>query len=255
MSQYQNQPLNDGPHSRRGAAKPPIAVRVRPHPHRRHDWLDGDRDGTAPVPAPGQGSAAAAGSTAHGVPRRLARVGILGATTLGMGIAAHLLDADVPVTVYDPSRESLDRATASLRSACHEACAAGDLTAARRDRRIALLAGTVNLHHLKDCDVIVEVMHAGMDETGRLVRRLNEIAMPEAILMACVATGDIDHIASLAKYPQNVLGFHLSQGAGGAQVWEFVPAKATAEGTLAAATALVEELCRAPEGAGMRDRA
>ena len=170
------------------------------------------------------------------------RVGIMGATAAGIGIARSLLTADIPVTLHEAARESLDQATAALRSEYQESVGKGELTPAQRDRRVALLAATINLHHLKDCDVIVDAL--GMDLATReaLVRRLNEVARPDAVLMTRAA--DLDQIAAVARFPANVLGYHLS---GSATAWELVPAKATSRGTLAAATRLLATLGVPPQ--------
>jgi 3-hydroxyacyl-CoA dehydrogenase len=190
----------------------------------------------------------AAGET----PQPVGRVGILGATAEGMGIATGLLAANIPVTVYDVAREPLDKATASVRSACQDAFMGGELTADQRDRRVALLAGTVNLHHLKDCDVIIDAMCADMGTRQHLLRRLNEVARPGAIWMTHAANVDIDHVASLARSPDNVLGFHLSNGANPLQGWELVPGRATSARALATASALVGKFGTPPEGIAVR---
>jgi 3-hydroxyacyl-CoA dehydrogenase len=183
---------------------------------------------------------------AEASPRPVRRVGIMGATTTGMGIAMHLLEADIPVTVLDLARETLDRATASARSDYQEAFLAGELTAIQRDRRIALLAGTINLHHLKDCDVIMDALDTDIGVREQLLRRLNELARPDVILMTCSPTVDVNRLAGLARCPENVLGFHVASGAGASQVWQPVPGKATSARALATATALARSLCRPP---------
>lgn len=221
-------------HPRQATAQPAMANDFRPHSVRRHDWRE-------------RGSGDAAGVATHDAAHPVARVGIVGATSAGMAIATRLLDADMPVTVFDPARPSLDRATAALRSGYHDACVAGELTAMQRDRRVALLAGTVNLHHLKDCDVIVEVMGAGMDFASSLVRRLNEVARPDAILVTCGSQREVDHLAGIARCPANVLGLRASLDANAAGVWEFEPGKATSERALATAAALFQAPRIAPQ--------
>lgn len=185
-------------------------------------------------------------------PHLARRVGIIGAGTAGMDIAMHLLEADIPVTVFELARESLDKATASVRSHYQNLFIDGELAAHQRDRRVALLAGTVNLHHLKDCDVIVETLDAGMDVKEKLLRRLNEVARHDAILMTCTSNADVDHIAGLARCPDNVLGLRVPDAASAAQAWEFVPGKATSAQALATATALVRNLCTPPQGGAAR---
>jgi 3-hydroxyacyl-CoA dehydrogenase len=177
--------------------------------------------------------------------RPFSRVGIMGAGEAGMGMVDSLLESDIPVTLFELEREPLDLATASMRTAYQNGVSDGELTAAQRDRRVAMLAGTINLHHLKDCDVIVDALCTSVAVKDGMLRRLNELAKPGAILIACVADADanaeVDRIASLMRFPENVLGMRRSNGAGGGQ-WELVPAKATSECALATANWVVQHL-------------
>jgi 3-hydroxyacyl-CoA dehydrogenase len=171
------------------------------------------------------------------------RVGIMGASETGMGMAAGLLESDIPVTVFELAREPLDLATASMRSAYQEAVSDGELTAAQRDRRVALLAATINLHHLKDCDVIVDALCADTAVKDGMLRRLNELARPGAVLITCVtgadATAEVGRIAALMRFPGDVVGMRRSNGAG---QWELVPFKGTSERALETASRVVQRL-------------
>ena len=189
--------------------------------------------------------------------RPFSRVGILGANETGMDIAASLLAADIPVTVFELDREVLDQATASLRSTYQEAVSDGELTASQRDRRVALLAATINLHHLKDCDVIVDTLCTSASVKDALVRRLNELDRPGAVLITCLSDADADadanaqasaevnRIAALMRSPGNVLGMRRLNDAARGQ-WEIVPVKAASDSALAAATRLVQNLGMTP---------
>ncbi|MBB3221250.1 3-hydroxyacyl-CoA dehydrogenase NAD-binding domain-containing protein [Pseudoduganella umbonata] len=249
MSQYQT----DIPsHATQANMHAVVVDESRPHAHRREARLDRHRKVRTVFASHRPGSHDAVLPAANDMPRQVGRVGVIGAGSIGIGLAMALLDADIPVALFDPARAVLDGATASLRSGYEHACTAGELTAAQRDRRVALLAGTVNLHHLKDCDVIVDVMGAGKEATGGLVRRLNEVARQDVILVTRIAACDIDHVASLARHPENVLGFHLAEGADATLVWEFVAGKATSERTVATAAALVQALHKSLEAPATR---
>ncbi|MBY0243335.1 MAG: hypothetical protein K2X55_28915 [Burkholderiaceae bacterium] len=182
-----------------------------------------------------------------GFSRPFSRVGIMGASEAGMDIATSLLASDIPVTVFDLAREPLDLASASMRSTYQDAVSDGDLTLAQRDRRVGLLAATINLHHLKDCDVIVDVLCASGTVKDAILRRLNELAKPDAVLIACVSVSDIDanadvnRIAALMRFPGNVLGMRRSNDAG-IGLWQLVPVKATSERALATASRFVQNL-------------
>lgn len=177
------------------------------------------------------------------------RVGIMGADETGMGMATSLLEADMPVTVFDLARAPLDLATASLRSTYQDAVSDGALTVARRDRRVALLAATINLHHLKDCDVIVDALCSSAAVKDGLLRRLNELAKPGAVLIICItgadANAEVNQIAALMRFPENVLGLRRSNDVGGGQ-WELVPGKGTSERALASATRVVQSIGMSP---------
>ncbi|QBE61835.1 3-hydroxyacyl-CoA dehydrogenase NAD-binding domain-containing protein [Pseudoduganella lutea] len=187
---------------------------------------------------------AATDHIAHDAPRAIGRVGIMGATATSAGIVIDLLDADIPVTVYDLTRDSLGDVFASVRSRYEQSVAAGETTAHQRDLRMALLATTVNLHHLKDCDVIIDALGTDNDARAGLVRRLNEVVKPDAVVLTCPSNLDVYAIANYARHLGNVLGMQLPAATDVMQSWEFVPAKATSARTLATATALARSVNR-----------
>lgn len=251
MTQYQNidqptaHPAQGGMHA--------IAA-AEPHPYRARgsDQPEPGWQGGTSIFSRERGNDSAAGMAAEETPRPVRRVGIMGAGTLGMAIAMHLLEADFPVTVLELAREPLDRATASVRAGYHEAFMAGELTSGQRDRRVALLAGTINLHHLKDCDVIVDALDGDPGVTEKLLRRLHEVARPDVILVACGTMADVDRLAGLARRPENVLGLHASNGASVAQAWEILPGKATSAHVLATATLLARSFRKPAGGVAVR---
>ena len=158
------------------------------------------------------------------------RVGIIGANDLGVNLARNFVDAGIPVTVFDAERDSLDSGIAQARSHYQAVIP--------RDKRMALLAGTVNLHHLKDCDLILEAASSGM-EAG-LFQRLGEFAKPGAVLMTTVRHRDTSYIAGFRKHPGASQAF---------DTWQFVARNGARSGAtddaLDGALALSRELCMA----------
>lgn len=180
------------------------------------------------------------------------RVGIVGASSAAVGIAMNLLDADVPVTLFEHDGAALAQALAQVREEYARAVAQGDLSADGRDRRLALLAGAVNFHHLKDADLIIDGARAGMPGQDQLFGRLDQVAKRGAILVStCPRTG-IDGLAARTRRPGEVLGLRLA-GAGSQQpAWELVPGKDTSGDTLATVSALAHQLRKlAPSGAAV----
>lgn len=162
------------------------------------------------------------------------RVGIAGAGTLGTGLAIRLLAAGLPVTLFDRERGALDAALAAVRAAC--AALAPEL----RARRLALLAATTYLHHVKDCELIVEALDADRAARERLFRGLDQLARPGAILLARDHGWRVEDAARCTRRAGEVLGWRPSATPGDA-AWELVRGKDTSSETLAGAAAL----CRA----------
>lgn len=238
MTQYQNNPIAGLPSE---SMKAIGAGETRSDAARRSHGLDRHREFPAAAMLE-RGNDHLSAPAAKGASQPARRVGILGANDTGMGIAQRLLAADIPVTLYEVARQRLDEATASMRADYQESVGNGELTAGQRDRRVALLAATVNLHHLKDCDMIVDALGIDPDAKEVLMRRLNEVARPDAVLMTCVADTGVDRFAALARFPANVLGLRLPAGAHARHAWELVPGKATSRQALATASRLVDNL-------------
>lgn len=162
---------------------------------------------------------------------QIGRVGIVGAVGVGAGIAARLLEAGVPVTLFDSDRMALDAAAAPA--------------AAGHGRQQALLAATVHFHHLKDCDLIIDA--AAIDGAGReaLFRRLDQVARWGAVLATCTPEAGLDRLAACTRRPGDVLGLRVRGAAAADAPWQAVPGKATAGASLDMLGALGARLRRA----------
>ncbi len=179
---------------------------------------------------------------AHGSARPVGRVGIIGANAMSMAVAMSLLEAHVPVTLLDSARDALDNATAIARSGYANAVTKGELGPDERDRRMALLAATVNFHHLKDCDLIIDA--TGTDRAGKekLFRRLDQVAKPDAVLMTDAADVSVDQIAGCTRRSGDVLGLHFASSADIGETWKLVPGKDTSSVSLGTVIALTRRL-------------
>jgi 3-hydroxyacyl-CoA dehydrogenase len=179
------------------------------------------------------------------MPHGVRRVGIVGANATGIGIAMSLLDADIPVTVFELERASLDKGIATARSAYGAAVAQGRLAAASRERRMGLLAGTINFHHLKDCDLVIEAVSTELGIKAELFRRLDDTVKPGAILVTCSSPASVDHLAACTRRAGEVIGLQLSSPAHVGETWTLNPGKASAGQSLATVLALVQHLGKA----------
>lgn len=141
--------------------------------------------------------------------RPVGRVGIMGAHGASIGLAMGLLDTGMPVTVFD-KRDALDQGFALLRSRYQQSVASGALAAGQRDRRLALVGATARFHHLKDCDLVIDMMSVDMQLRERFFRWLDEIGKPSAILVANTPRAGLDRIACVTRRPADVLALRFS---------------------------------------------
>ncbi|NNG21730.1 3-hydroxyacyl-CoA dehydrogenase family protein [Telluria aromaticivorans] len=184
----------------------------------------------------------------HGLsmtPHAVRRVGIVGANRAGIGIAMSLLDADIPVTIFELERASLAQGIAKARSSYQDAVLQGRLAAASGERRMALLAGTIHFHHLKDCDLVIEAVSAEIGTKGKLFRRLDETVKPGAILVTCSSPAEVGQLAACTRRAGEVLGLHLSCPPHVGETWTLVPGKASSGQALATMIALAQHLRKA----------
>jgi 3-hydroxyacyl-CoA dehydrogenase len=175
-------------------------------------------------------------------PRTVGRVGIVGANAISLGIVISLLDADVPVTLFESQRDSLDEVVVLARRGYQAAVARGELGSYERDRHMALLAGTVNFHHLRDCDLIVDTVSTDSAGKEKLFRRLDQVAKPDAVLATLASNVSVDHIAGYTRRSRDVLGMHVSSSPTIGEIWKLVPGRDTSTGTLNTVIALARKL-------------
>ncbi len=174
--------------------------------------------------------------------RTVGRVGIVGANAASLGIVTRLLDAGVPVTLFEPGRDALDDLVALARAGYAAAVARGELASRERDRRLALLAGTVNFHHLKDCDLIVDAVLTDCASKETLFRRLDQVAKPDAVLATLAKDVSVDLLAGYTRRARDVLGLHLAQPPAVGEVWTPMPGRDTSDATLNTVSALARKL-------------
>lgn len=163
--------------------------------------------------------------------RAVGRVGIVGASGFGIGLALRVLDAGIPVTLFELERASLAKGIALARA-----------SADGRDGRMALLAATVNFHHLKDCDLIVDAAPSDTAGKQKLFRRLDQVAKPGAVLATQASHAGVARIARYTRRAGEVLGLHMGSVSMTGETWQIVPGKDTSRTSLGTLVALIWRL-------------
>ncbi len=183
--------------------------------------------------------------------RPIAKVGVIGAGTMGGGIAMNFLSAGVPVTIVEMQQDALDRGTATIRRNYEATAAKGRMTPAQVEGAMALLTATLGLDNLADCDLVIEAVYEEMGVKQDIFGKLDTICKPGAILASNTSYLDIDVIAAATNRPQDVLGMHFFSPANVMKLLEVVRGDKTADDVLATVMALSKKIRKVAVVAGV----
>jgi 3-hydroxyacyl-CoA dehydrogenase len=185
------------------------------------------------------------------VPREIVRVGVVGAGTMGTGIAMAFANAGLPVTIVEVSPEALERGRRAIGTTYGVSIERGSTTAADAAERQSRLSFTTQLEQLSDCDLIVEAAFEEMAVKQELFQRLDAIARKGAILATNTSYLDVDVIAAATDRPRDVVGLHFFSPANVMKLLEVVKARATADDVIATAVTLGKRLGKTPVVVGV----
>jgi 3-hydroxyacyl-CoA dehydrogenase len=186
-------------------------------------------------------------------PREIKRVGIIGAGTMGGGIAMNFLNAGIPVTILEVKQAFLDRGLATIRKNYDNSAKKGRMTAEQVEQRMALLTPTLAYADLGEADMIIEAVFEEYDAKKAVFEQLDKVAKPGAILASNTSTLDVDRIAGFTSRPQDVLGTHFFSPANVMKLLEVVRGKATAKDVLATVMALAKKIKKTAVVSGVCD--
>ena len=175
-------------------------------------------------------------------PRQVTRVAVIGAGTMGGGIAMAFANGGIPVTVIETGEDALARGLAKMADSYKSSAARGTFPADEAARRFALITGATGLDAAADADLIIEAVFEEMALKKTLFRALDGIAKPGAVLATNTSTLDVDAIAAETKRPADVVGMHFFSPANIMKLLEIVRGKATAHDTLKTAMALGQRI-------------
>jgi 3-hydroxyacyl-CoA dehydrogenase len=160
--------------------------------------------------------------------RKVAKVGIVGAGTMGGGISMCFANAGIPVTIVDTAQANLDRGLATIRKNYERSVSRGSLKPEQMAQRLALIVPTLDYAALADADLIVEAVFENMALKKEIFAKLDAVARPGAILGTNTSTLDIDEIAAVTRRPQDVIGLHFFSPANVMRLLEIVQCAKTA---------------------------
>jgi 3-hydroxyacyl-CoA dehydrogenase len=185
--------------------------------------------------------------------RELKKAAVIGAGTMGGGIAMNFANAGIPVTLIDMNQAAVDKGLSTIKKNYAATVSKGRLKQADMDKRLGLINETTKLEDAKEADIIIEAVFERMDVKKDLFRKLDALAKPGAILATNTSTLDVDEIAASTKRPQDVIGTHFFSPANVMRLLEVVRGKKTDKSVLATTMKLGKTLKKVPVVSGVCD--
>ncbi len=170
------------------------------------------------------------------------RVGVIGAGTMGGGIAMNFLNAGLPVTIVETAQGALDRGLGVIHKNYENTARKGRMTDAEVESRMGLLTPALDLAALGDCDLIIEAVFEDMGVKKEIFAKLDKIAKPGAVLASNTSYLDIDEIAASTSRPGSVLGMHFFSPANVMRLLEVVRGAKTDKPVLATAMKIAKQI-------------
>jgi 3-hydroxyacyl-CoA dehydrogenase len=186
-------------------------------------------------------------------PRPVERVAIIGAGTMGGGIAMSFANAGIPVTLIETGEEQLKRGMGVMQKNYEATAARGGIAADAPAKRMGLINGVVGLEHVKDADLVIEAVFETMAVKKEVFTALDAYAKPHAVLASNTSYLNIDQIAAVTRRPQDVLGMHFFSPANVMKLCEIVRAEKTAPDALMTAVAIARRIAKVPAVVGVCD--
>jgi 3-hydroxyacyl-CoA dehydrogenase len=174
--------------------------------------------------------------------RPIGGVGVVGAGTMGTGIAMSFANAGFAVTLLESRSDALQRASSAMRSSYAASVAKGKLDQARMERRLELIAGSLDYADLREADLVIEAVFEDMSVKHAVFERLDAICKPGAILATNTSRLNVDEIAARTSRPQDVIGLHFFSPANVMRLLEIVRAAKTAPDVIATSIQLARKL-------------
>ena len=185
--------------------------------------------------------------------RPVERVAVIGAGTMGGGIAMNFLNAGIPVTMLETQQAAIDRGVGVIRKNYEAQVAKGKLAQAKYEQRMSLLTPTLNVADIAQADLVIEAVFEDLGVKESVFKQLDATVKPGAILASNTSTLDLNQIAAFTRRPQDVVGLHFFSPANVMRLLEVVRGAKTAPDVLATVMQLAKKIKKLAVVAGVCD--
>jgi 3-hydroxyacyl-CoA dehydrogenase len=174
--------------------------------------------------------------------RPIKSVAVIGAGTMGGGIAMNFVNAGIPVTVLETTQAALDKGLGTVKKNYENTLKKGRLTQDEFDQRIKRITGTLSYDDIKSADLIIEAVFEDMQVKKQVFEKLDQVAKSGAILASNTSTLDLNKIADFTRRPQDVIGLHFFSPANVSKLLEIVRGAKSAKDVVATSMAMSKQI-------------
>jgi 3-hydroxyacyl-CoA dehydrogenase len=185
--------------------------------------------------------------------RAINSIAVIGAGTMGGGIAMNFLNAGIPVKMLEMKQEALDRGIATIRKNYESQVKKGKLKQDKYDQRMSLLTTTLSYDDLSGADMVIEAVFEEIGVKEAVFKELDRVMKPGAILASNTSTLDVDKIASFTKRPEDVVGLHFFSPANVMKLLEVVRGAKTAKDVMATVMGVAKKIRKTAVVSGVCD--
>lgn len=185
--------------------------------------------------------------------RAINQVAVIGAGTMGGGIAMCFLNAGVPVTMLEMKQEAIDRGVGIIRKNYEAQVAKGKLAQDKYAQRMGLLTTTLSYDDIAQADMVIEAVFEDLGVKSQVFAKLDQVMKPGAILASNTSTLDVDKIAEVTKRPGDVVGLHFFSPANVMRLLEVVRSKHTAKDVMATVMQVAKKIKKVAVVSGVCD--
>jgi 3-hydroxyacyl-CoA dehydrogenase len=168
--------------------------------------------------------------------------GVLGAGTMGGGIAMNFANVGIPVTIVERDQASLDRGLAVVRKNYERSASRGSIPPEAVEQRMALITGSTAKSDFAACDIVIEAVFEDMELKKSVFAELDEICKPDALLASNTSALDVNEIAAVTSRPESVIGMHFFSPANVMKLLEVVRGEKTSDTVIATTMALAKRI-------------
>jgi 3-hydroxyacyl-CoA dehydrogenase len=183
--------------------------------------------------------------------RDIRRAAVIGAGTMGGGIAMNFANAGIPVTIIETSEEALKRGLGIIEKNYRASAARGGMSADSVDKRMSLITGTTDIGAVADADLIIEAVFEDIEVKRDVFGKLDRLAKPDAVLATNTSYLDVNAIADMTARPLSVVGMHFFSPANVMKLLEVVRGAKTAPDILATAMSVGRKIGKVPVVVGV----